>query len=150
MRRTSARTAEKLSAFFSKDLPAFGMYLFRLVGNGPAPLKLRRRRGVELPSDRSGRPSQALIVAQPDRTGGERNHANRGHHAERHSIETYWNSSLVEHLNGCGLVTSPLRQKSSQLLPALILSNGSLGRLKNLGASLSRDRRGEIGKLLGL
>ena len=56
----------------------------------------------------------------------------------------------MEHLNGCGLVTSPLRQKSSQLLPALILRSGSLGRLKNLSASLSRDRRGEIGKLLGL
>ena len=55
----------------------------------------------------------------------------------------------MEHLNGCGLVTSTLRQETSKLLPALILRGCALCGFQTLSAPLGSDRRGEIGELLG-
>ena len=79
--------AEKLSALFSPDLPAFGKHLFLLVSDCPASLELGRHRRVGLLSDRSGRRRQALIAAQPDRASGDRKHADAGRHAERQSFD---------------------------------------------------------------
>ena len=56
----------------------------------------------------------------------------------------------MKHLNGCGLVTDTWRQKTAQLLPALILRGCALGCLQVLSASLRRDRSGQISELLGL
>ena len=56
----------------------------------------------------------------------------------------------MEHLNGRGLVTNTRRQEAAELLPALILRGCALGCLQALGASLRRDRSGQISELLGL
>ena len=55
----------------------------------------------------------------------------------------------MEHLNGCGLVTSTLGQEAPKLLPALVLRGCALCGFKALSAPLGSDRCGEIGELLG-
>jgi len=58
--------------------------------------------------------------------------------------------SSVKHLDGCGLIAGALRQESPQLLPALVLSSGMLGRLQVLCAPMGRDDGREICELLSL
>ena len=55
----------------------------------------------------------------------------------------------MEHLNGCGLVTSTLGQEPAKLLPALVLRGCALRGFQALSAPLGSDRCGEIGELLG-
>jgi len=55
----------------------------------------------------------------------------------------------VEHLNGCGLVTSTLGQEAPKLLSALVLRRCALCGFQALSAPLGSDRCGEIGELLG-
>jgi hypothetical protein len=78
--------AEESSTLFSPDLPAFGKHLFLLVRDGSASLELYRHR-VGLLRNRRGKFGLASIVAQPDRTGGNRKHRNAGCHTERQRFE---------------------------------------------------------------
>src|SRR6266850_3516027 len=58
--------------------------------------------------------------------------------------------SSVKHLHGCGLIALALRQETTHLLSALVLSGPALRGLEVLRASMGRDDRGEVSELLGL
>ena len=56
----------------------------------------------------------------------------------------------MEHLYGCGLISLSRSQEAPQLLPALVLSDTSLGGFQILSTPLRSNCCREIGKLLRL
>src|SRR6266404_2717159 len=59
-------------------------------------------------------------------------------------------ASVVEHLDGRGLIAQRRREESPKLLLRLILGGCALGRFKALRPTLRGDGRGQIGELLRL
>ena len=59
-------------------------------------------------------------------------------------------ASIVEHLDGLGLIAPAIGEEAPQLFLRLALGLRHAGRLQRLGAALRGEQPGEIGQLSGL
>src|SRR5260370_20357939 len=59
-------------------------------------------------------------------------------------------SSLMEHLDGLGLIAPAGAEKLIELRAALLLVGSEAGTVEGLGARLRRDQRGQVEELPGL